>query len=59
MATSNVAPNYQWYHDTGCNHHLTNELANLNVCADDYPGSDHIRVGDDLGLRILHSGIAT
>jgi hypothetical protein len=53
------APGYQWYLDTGSTNHLTNDLSNLNVCADDYLGTVQIRVGNGQGLQILHTGLAT
>lgn len=59
LVTAKDSPDYEWYHDTGYNHHVTNELANLNVRADAYDGPDQIKVGNDQGLRILHTGTAT
>jgi hypothetical protein len=35
--------------------HLTNDLSNLNLNAAEYTGLDTIRVGNDQGLKILHS----
>jgi hypothetical protein len=46
----------QWYHDTGSNVHLTNELSNLNLHAEDYTDNVQIRVGNGQGLHISHSG---
>jgi hypothetical protein len=46
----------QWYHDTGSNVHLTNEVSNLNMHAEDYTCTDQIRVGNGQGLHILNSG---
>uniref|UniRef100_A0A2N9FB01 Retrotransposon Copia-like N-terminal domain-containing protein n=1 Tax=Fagus sylvatica TaxID=28930 RepID=A0A2N9FB01_FAGSY len=38
------------YHsDSGATHHLTSDLANLNVRADEYHGPDQIRVGSGFG----------
>jgi hypothetical protein len=37
-------------------HHLTADLANLNVRADAYHGQDNIRVGNGTGLPIKHVG---
>ena len=59
LATANDCPDYQWYHDTGCNHHVTNELENLNVHVDAYDGPNQIKVGNGQGLRILRTGTAT
>ena len=42
--------------DSSATHHLTSELANLNVKAEEYSGSDTIRVGDGNGLPIHHIG---
>ncbi|KAA8517203.1 hypothetical protein F0562_017545 [Nyssa sinensis] len=41
-----------WYPDFGATHHLTSDFANLNVKAEDYSGSDTIRVGNGNGLPI-------
>uniref|UniRef100_A0A2N9GV08 Retrotransposon gag domain-containing protein n=1 Tax=Fagus sylvatica TaxID=28930 RepID=A0A2N9GV08_FAGSY len=35
-----------WYADSGATHHLTADLANLNVRADEYQGQEQIRVGN-------------
>jgi hypothetical protein len=59
LATANDCPDYQWYHDTGCNHHVTNELENLNVRVDAYNGPNQINGGNGQGLRILRTGTAT
>jgi hypothetical protein len=55
MATTNVALDPQWYHDAGCNH----QFASLNVREEDYISLDQLKVGNDQGLHILHSGTAT
>jgi len=54
-ASANSAPNSQWYPNTSTNVHLTNDLSNLNLQADNYTGPDQIRVGNGQGLKILHS----
>ena len=59
MATTNATLDPQWYQDIGCNHHLTKELANLNVHVDDYHGSYQIKVGNGQGLHILQTAYAT
>jgi len=46
----------QWYHDTGSNVHLTNELSNLIMHAEDYTGTNQIRVGNGQSLHISNSG---
>jgi hypothetical protein len=47
-----------WYRDTASTHHLTNDLTNLNITADEYTGNEQIRVGNGQGLKILHTGSA-
>jgi hypothetical protein len=56
LASAPSATDSQWYHDTGSNVHLTNELSNLNLHVEDYTGNDQIRVGNGQGLHISHSG---
>jgi hypothetical protein len=48
-----------WYHDTGSTHHVTNDFSNLNVRAEEYTGSDQIRVSNGQGLKIHHTGLAS
>ena len=50
------APDPNWYTDIGATHHLTSDLANLNVHAEDYTGTDQIRVGNGKGLPVAHIG---
>jgi hypothetical protein len=56
MVSASSASDSSWYPDTGANVHLTNDLSNLNMHAEDYTGMDQIRVGNGQGLNILHSG---
>jgi hypothetical protein len=56
LATPTHAPNPNWYSDSGATHHLTYDLANLNICADEYHGPDQIRVGNGTSLPIKHIG---
>ena len=56
LTTPQTAPNLSWYSDSGATHHLTADLANLNVKADKYHGPDQIRIGNGLGLTIKHIG---
>uniref|UniRef100_A0A2N9HPM9 Retrotransposon Copia-like N-terminal domain-containing protein n=1 Tax=Fagus sylvatica TaxID=28930 RepID=A0A2N9HPM9_FAGSY len=49
LATPNHAPDPNWYSDSGATHHLTSDLANLNVRANEYHGLDQIRVGFGFG----------
>jgi hypothetical protein len=45
-----------WYLGSEATHHLTSDLANLNIKAEDYLGLDQIRVGNSKGLSIKHIG---
>jgi hypothetical protein len=56
LATPNYAPDPNWYSDSGATHHITSDLANLNVRADEYHGPDQIRVGNGTSLPIKHIG---
>ena len=56
LATPTHAPDPNWYSDSGATHHLTFDLANLNVRADEYHGLDQIHVGNGTGLPIKHIG---
>jgi hypothetical protein len=56
LASAPSATDSQWYHDTGSNVHLTNELSNPNLHAEDYAGNDQIRVGNEQGLHVSHFG---
>jgi len=47
-----------WYPDSGASHHITSDLANLNLKAEEYTGSDQLRVGNGTGLSIHHIGNA-
>jgi hypothetical protein len=54
LATPQSPSDEQWYADSGATHHLTTNLANLNVRADEYQGQENIRVGNGTGLPIKH-----
>ena len=56
LATPQTASDDQWYADSGATHHLTANLANLNVRANEYQGQDNIRVGNGTRLPIKHVG---
>jgi hypothetical protein len=56
LATPNHAHDPNWYSDSGATHHLTSDLANLNVRANEYHGLDQIRVGNGTSLQIKHIG---
>jgi hypothetical protein len=47
-----------WYPDSRASHHITSDLANLNLKAKEYGGFDQIRVGNGTGLSIKHIGTA-
>ena len=56
MPTPQPQYDNNWYLDTGATHHLTFDLSNLNVCADNYTSTEQIRVGNGKSLRIKHIG---
>ena len=49
LATPTANQDLNWYTDSSATHHLTTDLANLNLRADDYNGPDQIRVVMVLG----------
>jgi hypothetical protein len=59
FAAPHVASDFSWYNDMGSTHHLTNDLSNLNIRADEYIGTDQIKVGNGQGLHISHIGLAS
>ena len=56
LATPQSQCDPNWYPDSGATHHMTNDLANLNVRVDEYTGNDQIRVGNGTALPIHHIG---
>ena len=56
LTTSSANQDPNWYTDSGATHHLTADLGNLNLRADDYNGPDQIRVGNGTGLCVNHVG---
>uniref|UniRef100_A0A2N9GZ53 Reverse transcriptase Ty1/copia-type domain-containing protein n=1 Tax=Fagus sylvatica TaxID=28930 RepID=A0A2N9GZ53_FAGSY len=52
LATPQPHSDYNWYSDTGASHHLTSDLSNLNMGAEEYTGTEHIRVGFLLHLLV-------
>jgi hypothetical protein len=56
LSAPSTISNLNWYPDSGATHHLTSNLDNLNIKADDYMGSDKIRIGNGKGLSIKHIG---
>lgn len=60
MAAYTVAssgqPDLSWYPDTAAANHMTADLSNLNLQADEYNGHEQVRVGNGQGLKISHIG---
>ena len=56
LTTPQGSFNLNWYQDSRATHHLTNDLANLNMQVEDYPSSDQIRVRNGIGLSMKHIG---
>jgi hypothetical protein len=56
LTVNQSSPDINWYPDTASTHHLTNDLTNLNITANEYTGNEQIRVGNGQGLNILHTG---
>ncbi len=50
MTSASSAFDPSWYPDTGAYVHLTNDLSNLNLNAEEYTGTHQIRVGNGQGL---------
>uniref|UniRef100_A0A2N9ESZ2 Reverse transcriptase Ty1/copia-type domain-containing protein n=1 Tax=Fagus sylvatica TaxID=28930 RepID=A0A2N9ESZ2_FAGSY len=44
LATPQQPTDPNWYPDSGATHHVTSDLANLNIHAEEYQGSEQIRV---------------
>ena len=55
LTVNQSSPDMNWYPDTASTHHLTNDLTNLNIKADEYKGNEQIRVRNGQGLNILHT----
>ena len=56
LTTPQTPSDLNWYSDSDSTHHLTADLANLNMKADEYHGPNQIRIGNGLGLTIKHIG---
>ena len=56
LATPHQSQDPNWYLDSGTTHHITHDLTNLNVRADEYQGLDQIHVGNGKSLPIKHIG---
>ncbi|XP_075633527.1 uncharacterized protein LOC142605988 [Castanea sativa] len=48
LAAPQALPDLNWYPDSGATHHLTSDLENLNVKAEEYHGLDQIRIGNGI-----------
>ncbi|KAA8515147.1 hypothetical protein F0562_018326 [Nyssa sinensis] len=56
VAANNGGWENDWLVDTGATHHITHDMANLNLKSDDYNGTDQLQVGNGQGLRISKTG---
>uniref|UniRef100_A0A2N9F2C9 Reverse transcriptase Ty1/copia-type domain-containing protein n=1 Tax=Fagus sylvatica TaxID=28930 RepID=A0A2N9F2C9_FAGSY len=56
LATPSAPQDPNWYTDSGATHHLTADLGNLNLRADDYNGPDQIR--DRVSGKVLLRGLS-
>lgn len=56
MASPLPTTNADWYPNSSTSHHITSNLANLNLKAEEYGGSNQIRFGNGTGLFIKHVG---
>jgi histidinol phosphatase-like PHP family hydrolase len=56
LSAPSSSSDQNWYPDSKATHHLTFDLTNLNIKANDYMGSNQIRIGNDKGLSIKHIG---
>ena len=56
LATPQPQYDNNWYSDTGATHHLTSDLSNLNVHADNYTVTEQIYVGNGKSFPIKHIG---
>ena len=43
--------------DSGSTHHITSDLANVTLSAEETIGSDQVYVGNGQGLNIYHTGL--
>jgi hypothetical protein len=55
MATTSSKVDADWYTDTGATDHITSDL-DLLTFRERYHGNDQVQVGNDSGLRIMHTG---
>jgi histone deacetylase 1/2 len=56
IAANNGGWENDWHAETGVTHHITHDMANLNLKSDDYTGTDQLQVGNGQGLHISKTG---
>ena len=56
MASSHPMVDQTWYPELGVSHHITSNLANLNLKVLNYGGSDQLCVGNGTRLSIHYIG---
>ena len=56
LASPQQTQDSNWYPDLGATHHVKSDLANLNLHANEYHGSEQIRVGNGKSLPIKYIG---
>ncbi|KAA8518196.1 hypothetical protein F0562_015670 [Nyssa sinensis] len=49
VAANNGGWENDWHAGTGATHHITHDMANLNLKSDDYDGTDQLQVGNGQG----------
>ena len=55
-SADNTIGDGSWYPDSRATHHITNDMANLNISTP-YNGSDTLAMGNGAGLPITHVGV--
>jgi hypothetical protein len=55
---NNTHDDQQWFADSGANSHITNELENLSLQQQPFPGNETVAVGNGGGLAIENTGSA-
>lgn len=56
VASSSSQAKPDWHPNSDATHHLTNDIANLNLWSEDYDHSDQIHVGNGASLQISKIG---
>ena len=59
IAANNGGWENDWHADTGATHHITHDMANLNLKSDDYTGTYQLQVGNGQGLHISKTGTSS